>query len=527
MTNRDSLVKRLCVALLALYALLFAFNSFTRTREFEDGDTMNFIDVARHIASGQGVTQSALGMNQPHFDVDDPIPTPLTHQPPLYPLIVAAVSQTGLSITDSALLISVVSYAFALVAGYRAVLLLFGETEALAALLLLALYAPLRNFSDSAFSDPPGIAILLSTFWVLARYVHEPERRAQLAFLAGWIAAVGVGTRYALAPLVAIGGLFVFIRATNRIRDSILFMLGPGVVGVLLVWRNLTILHGSVMPHYLHSRTGYFSNFLDALLTLVGDYADWGTQPVRIALLLAVVACALWLARRRGQLAETLHSISWKGAGSALLVVFGAVYSAFLIVQRARSYIDPIGPRYMLPGTITFLLLFAVFMVRATGINRVRLSVAGCVIAVGLIAFEIHTTLVTPVYSAERLVAESERLSWVQKNTTNDDLIIGQDAVVFPFYFGRTVAVSYSPFPFTEILTYDKTLQLCHRFAPLYSRVLLVIPQHPTAHEPANVKWNIRLGTFIEALNFGRTDTYPAITPLAVLRDGRVFQVGC
>src|SRR3954463_16579011 len=140
MTNRESFVKRLCVAVLAVYVLLFAFNSFTRTREFEDVDTMNFVDVARHIASGQGVTQSALGMNQPHFDVDDPIPTPLTHQPPLYPLLVAAVSQTGLPITDSALLISVVSYAFALVAGYRAVLLLFGETEALGALVLLALY---------------------------------------------------------------------------------------------------------------------------------------------------------------------------------------------------------------------------------------------------------------------------------------------------------------------------------------------------------------------------------------------------
>src|SRR3954453_7298815 len=74
MTDRDSLVKRLCVAVLVVYVLLFAFNSFTRTREFADADTTNFVDVARHIASGQGVTQSALGMNQPHFDVDDPFP---------------------------------------------------------------------------------------------------------------------------------------------------------------------------------------------------------------------------------------------------------------------------------------------------------------------------------------------------------------------------------------------------------------------------------------------------------------------
>ncbi len=78
MTNGNPLWRRLCVALLVVYALLFAFNSFTRTREFDDPDTMNFIDVARHVATGQGVTQSTLGFNQPHFDADDAIPTPLT-----------------------------------------------------------------------------------------------------------------------------------------------------------------------------------------------------------------------------------------------------------------------------------------------------------------------------------------------------------------------------------------------------------------------------------------------------------------
>jgi Dolichyl-phosphate-mannose-protein mannosyltransferase len=460
-----------------------------------------------------GVTQSTLGFNQPHFDADDPIPTPLTHQPPLYPLMIAAVSQTGLSITDSALLISVVSYAFALLAGYRVILLLFGETEALGALLLLAAYAPLRNFSDSAFSDPPGIAMLFSTFWLLARYAKEPEKRARQAFLAGCIAGVGVATRYALAPLVAIGALFVFIRASDRIRDSVLFMVGPGVLGILLVWRNLNILHGSVMPHYLHSRLSYLKNASDALSTLLGDYADWISQPVRIALLAVAVLVALAIAQRRQQWVSTLAGVCWLGAGPMLLVTFGLVYTVFLIIQHTHAYIDPIGPRYMLPATVTFLLLFAVFAVRATGVNLNRLAVAGSVIAMLLIAYEVDITLVTPVYSADRLVAASERLAWVEKNTTNDDLIIGQDAVAFPFYFGRTVAVSYSPFPFTEVLPYDKTLQLCRRFKPLYARILLVIPRHPTPFERANINWLSRLGPFIEAANFGRADGYPAINP--------------
>jgi hypothetical protein len=527
MTNPEPLLQRLCVALLAIYVVWFAFNSYSRTRGFEDGATMNFIDVARHIASGQGVTQATLGFNQPHFNVDDPIPTPLTHQPPLFPLMIAGVSQAGLSVTDSALLISVVSYALALVAAYRAVLLLFGATEALGALLLLASFAPLRDFSDSAFSDPPAIALMLVAFWVLARYANGPGKRAHLALLAGWIAAFGVATRYALAPLVVIAGLFVFSRATNRLRDSLLFMVGPGVIGILLVWRNLTILQGSVMPHYLQLRTGLVANFLDALGVLVGDYADWGSRPLRIGILAVVILVALWLALRRGHLGATLHSVSWKGSGSAFLVTSGLAYCAFLIVQRSHSAIGPIGPREMLPGAVTFLLLFAVFAVRATGINPARLAVAGSAIGLGLIAYEADTTLVTPSYSAARVVEQSERLSWARKNTTHDDLIIGEDSVVFPFYFDRTVAVSYSLFPSTEILPYDKTLQLCHRFKPLYSRVLLIIPRHPASHESANVNWSIRLGPFIEALNFGRTGTYPAIVPLAVLKDGRVFQVTC
>jgi hypothetical protein len=311
------------------------------------------------------------------------------------------------------------------------------------------------------------------------------------------------------------------------LRDSILFMLGPGVIGILLVWRNLTILQGSVMPHFLHLHTGLVANFLDALGTLAGDYADWGSRPVRIALLAVVILIALLLAQRRGQLAATLHSVSWKGSGSAFLVTFGLTYCAFLIVLRSHASIDPIGPRYMLPGAVTFLLLFAVFVVRATGINLGRLAGAGSVIGLSLIAYEANTTFATPAYSAERLVAQSERLSWVRKNTTRDDLISSEDSVVFPFYFDRTVAVSYSLFPATEILPYDKTLQLCRRFKPLYSRVLLIIPQHPATLDRADVNWHIRLGPFMEALNFGRASAYPAVTPLAVLKDGRVFQVTC
>src|ERR1700742_3513796 len=117
--NDDRRWRALFLTLLALYAVLFAFNTVTRTRNFEDPDTMNFVDIARHITLGQGVKQATLGFNQPVFDAGDAIPTPLTHQPPLYPLAVAAVSKAlKLPVTDVALFISVAGYAFVLLAGY-------------------------------------------------------------------------------------------------------------------------------------------------------------------------------------------------------------------------------------------------------------------------------------------------------------------------------------------------------------------------------------------------------------------------
>jgi hypothetical protein len=296
---------------------------------------------------------------------------------------------------------------------------------------------------------------------------------------------------------------------------------------MLVVWRNLNILHGSVLPHYLPSRSSHLKNALDAVATPLSEYADWIPQTLQLALFALVVVSALWLAQRRGQLIPTLTGVWWKGAGPALLAAFGVFYTIFLVIQWTHAYIDPIGPRYMLPASIVFVMLFAAFVVRATGVSLVRLATGGSIIGLLLIAYEVRTTIVTPVYSAEREVAASERLTWVQKNTTHDDLIIGQDSVDIPFYFARTVAVSYSPFPFTEVLPYDKTLQLCRRFKPLYARVLLVIPLHPTHKERPKGNRESRLGPFIDAVNFGHIEAYPAISPLAVLKDGRVFQVTC
>src|SRR6201996_1744604 len=538
LNNDDRRWRAVFLTLLGLYALLFAFNTVTRTRNFEDPDTMNFVDIARHITLHQGVRQATLGFNQPVFDVGDDIPTPLTHQPPMYPLAVAAVSKAlKLPVTDVALFISVAGYGFVLLAGYGIARRLFGRREALATVLLLSLYAPLREFCQSAFSEPLTLMCLFTSLWLLAVYSAAPGRRWWLLSIAGLIAACAVATRYALAPLCLIGALFVFIqrlsqdkdllalpgRLARAVRDSAVFSGGPAVVAGVLIYRYLTILDGSLVPSYLPSTTGVFGNIRNSLASLASDYADPVPDLLQLVVLLAVTVGLLVLARRHGRLQPVLASVL-TGRSAQLLTAFSLAYVLFLVIERTRSFIDPIGARYLLPASVVIVMLFAVFVIRAGAMEFRKLAMVGCLVALAMVGFEARTTLVTPAYRIQRVINKSDRLTWIQRNTDNSDMIIGEDTVDVPFYFHRSAAVSYSPYPYTEVMGYTKLMSLCQRFRRDHDRVLLVLKHHPEGDWQT---WESRLGPFIHNVSGGHVEAYPKVKPVADLRDGRVFEVDC
>jgi len=514
-------LKFACITGLTIYVLLFGFDTLTRTQEFRDPDTMNFIDVANNVVAGRGIRQSTLGFNQPKFSVDDDIPTPLTHQPPLYPLAIAAVSRAGLSTTEAGVLISVLCYGFVLVAGYQIAGHFFGEREALAATTLLALFAPLREFSQSAFSEPMGLALAFGAFWLLALHADAPAGNARLAVFAGLVAGVACATRYALAPLIAAGAWFLFLESPHRYRDTAGYLLAAAIPIAAIVTRNLSILHGALLPHYLPSTASYADNIRGAIQTLTSQYTDMLPASAQVLLLVCALALLCGFAAFRHRLAAAA-AVCVKGKGAQLLTVFAVAYSGFLIVQRTHSHIDPIGPRYMLPASVTLLMLLAVFFVRASNIRAQALQLTVAAVALLLIGYEARVALRTPAYDPARAIAASERLTWVRDRTSAADLIIGEDTVDIPFYLHRPAAISYSPYPYTEALTYEKTLALCRRYRGTYSRILLLVRAHD-----GGPTWLRREGAFVADAAAGELSQYPALAPLALLRDGRALQVTC
>jgi hypothetical protein len=148
------------VILLIIYLSLFFFNTLNRTRYFST-DSMNYVNVARNITAGKGISQPTLGFNQPTFSINDQVPTPFTSQPPLYPLMIALISLIGISHADAALVVSFLSYIGILLSVFLITVKLFNKNIASIALGFLILFHPLRFIGRAALSEALGIFFVL------------------------------------------------------------------------------------------------------------------------------------------------------------------------------------------------------------------------------------------------------------------------------------------------------------------------------------------------------------------------------
>src|SRR5262249_46903452 len=141
--------------ILLLYLPFFWFNSISRAMiDVGDPDGINFMDIARNIVSGRGIVQSTGGYSDPHFLTNaDDLPSPLTTQPPLYPLLLALVAKTGVPYLDASLLISVISYGLIVLIAYLLVAQLYGQNAGLLAAALVCTFGPLRSSARAPMSE--------------------------------------------------------------------------------------------------------------------------------------------------------------------------------------------------------------------------------------------------------------------------------------------------------------------------------------------------------------------------------------
>ncbi|MDE2924285.1 MAG: hypothetical protein OYL92_03105 [Acidobacteriota bacterium] len=537
---------RAASTLLALAALayggLFTANSLVRVRTFS-ADSMNYVDVARRIAAGDGLVQSTGGFNQPFYlsgDLD--LPSAFTAQPPGYPLAIAFVSRFGIEAPDAALGVSALAYAAILVLVYLLAQRMGGPAAAAIALGAALLFVPLTHLGRAALSECLAVAVVLMFFLLLDRHLEETPDRGHRAAWHGLLTLVGLGllagaafsVRYSLWPLPFVGVTALGLdhayrsRGAARFYSSAAFAAGAlGPVAAVL-GRNLYV-EGHLLPPAMPSVTTLPESLSHATTAVLGGWrsTELGNWPD--AALLAVVLGLLGVVAVRTA-RDSGRSRHPAGSRLPLLICLWAVlYVAAVVWRSTQANFDPIGARLALPATVPLLAVLGALVAKA--VSRLSGSAwfpAAVLVVCSGAAFVREVTLWSSGPDARALEFRSERQQWLRDHTGPDDLVIGGGTMDVPYLFPDRYAISYAGLPYTEVLTYPGLERIADRHCANTNRLLLVV--RPTVQlggtrsdeDPSD--W---LGPFIADARAGRHEPYPLLQPLANLSEARVYEVTC
>ena len=508
-------------AAVAAYFFVFGLNAVTRVPNlYYSPDSMNYVDVARNILRGNGVSQSTIGFNQPVFLESDTFPVPLTSQPPLYPLLVALIALLGISPNASGVIVSVFSFGLFLVLIYQVISLLYNKKCGLLTVCLLLFYPPLTSSLGKTSSDPLGLMFLSLSLWVFIKLKYSTSSKLLFSFLAGISVGLAFSVRYALLPLCFLGIFFIALESRRKMF-CILFALGFLIPAGLVWYRNFVFID-AVMPTPNPSTVGLIHNMAAFFWALTSEYSNELSRQIQAALFGLFFLVLIALLARRYQLLHALYDL-FIDKGKYVLLVWLIIYSTYLIVQRTLTHFDWIDSRLTLPAGIIVTAFAAILLWKAIEIKDCQIDYLALAVVFLLIFQQMKIYLTIPEFNHDQWVTNSERLSWVEHYTTNRDLVIGDDIVDVPFHLGRPVAVSFSPYPYNNYPEYKTIMLFCERNHQTFDNFYLVIRKR----YQKEVDWQIAYGSFITDIVFERLDDYSGIKPIVVLQDGYVFQVEC
>ena len=489
-------------------------------------DGMNYIDVARNVMSGRGISQSTLGFNQPRFFPDSQIPTPLTSQPPLYPLTIALLGASGLPLTAAALLVSIISFGCILALGYLLGRQLYDERTAYLAVGCLLLYYPLRLLVGDVVSEPLGMAIALLSLWLLVKLCRSTPSRTFLAASVGLSAGLAFATRYAFWPLCPVSLVCILIESVSwqpRLRRLAAYLAGwAAPVGLVLANNYLT--SGAILLQPNASDQGLIHNLRLAIGAIFGKYLGlFDSEPsIGLALLgLLVLILGITLVVRRKTL-TTLRAVL-VDRQRYVLALWSLSYLAALIWQRSLLNFDWISPRLIAPAGIVMVVIWAALLAAALPVSTKMLASSALAVVTVLIGLAGWRAAQTQAVPLEQQIASSERLAWIAQNTTGHDLIVGDSAVDIPYYLGRTAAVSFSSYPYTDYPEYSRLMAFANRQCAEYEHIYLIIRTHYDREEA----WQRAYGPFVTDLMSGRTSAYPDVKLVQRLSSAHIFELLC
>jgi hypothetical protein len=552
---------------LIILSTLFFYNVMTRQETYWP-DSMNYIDVSRNIAYGNGRSQSSLGFNQPLlFEEYSKIPSSYIMQAPLYPILISFLYHCGLTFHSAALLIPAISYMLVILFSSLILKIILPDQGGLLCIGVLLIYHPLRKNCAMPMSEGPALALMCSSFFLLirARASVSPFREKILWMMAGITSGLAFDTKYAMAPLVFCGIIYIFIEFRLRIQyiyALLFYMAGAAMAIVPLLAHNFYI-SGLILPEFNPSDHSFGLCLKEALLSIVGDFINIPATKYRLIFILTLLIAYIIYVLVQKKI-KPVWSVLKSTPYFHILIWWFLLYNVIISIERSIHHFDALTPRIMLPAALTLILICIIILVKLfrkitpkylfyayacillyneTGwylqisIGMFFIVAAICLIIIFIdisqklvpailllsiivaIMSEIRTSLYLPTESFEKNIMESERLSWVSANTSNKDLVVGDLTMDIPFYFPGHHSISFAEYPYSIPLTYTKLMSYL-KLHNGYENIYLIL-----RHETASKKDIYHFGQFISDIDSCHLQSYAGITLVKSLKDGIVFRV--
>lgn len=318
------------IAVIAASSSLFA----TRAGVGIDADSAAYLGTAQNIVEGRGVSVPFTLFTDEYAPREAAAvagEVPLTHFPPAYPMVLAAIASIGIDVEHGARLLG------AALLGANVLLLgalvqhVVRSRVARVVVVLLAVYGPVGTdlfgertwlFQHSqAMSEGLFTTFLLVTLVAVARYRGRPTRSALAAVVAG--TALAVATRYSGVALVVVAACAVGILTPGGRRDRLrrAAIVTASVVPTVVWELWVSLFHDAQPTRSLH-RPSQSMAALPAVFEGWLGLSEWTTWPRHIVLAALVVIVAIALGHLRSPLLTTI----------AALVV---VYTVQVVVTRA------------------------------------------------------------------------------------------------------------------------------------------------------------------------------------------------
>jgi 4-amino-4-deoxy-L-arabinose transferase-like glycosyltransferase len=431
----------------------------TASAEGFNPTAMVYIDVARHLARGEGVSSSIL------FTTSVPrVPAPMSVWPPVYPVTITLLAALGLDVAAAARIIALAAFGLSALLVWWLANALYGARAAMVSATLLAVWPAMTRVATNAWSESLFVLCLLASVALTFQAIRPRRLSGGLAAaLGGLVMGTAALTRYAALPLIPWGAVLVLVlvqdtRWRARVVRAAVWGIMAGLPVAAWLARNVAVTGGLIGAGRQRDDLGPLYHIVFASRTVVSDLLglvarvlvvpEWvGLEAERMmALVLLVVAGGIVVLVRRRELRGRVvtgitAAVAPPEARFTLLMALG--YWGAMIVARSTIGFYPLDSRLMMPVyPLALLLLVAAGLAVFDAASRTRASrIGGAVVLAALLAVLV---LVVP----RSLAAGGPRLrpdpapAWVQwaaTQTTPDTLIVGNLSFDYNFYLERPV----------------------------------------------------------------------------------------